>query len=74
MFSEPLVGNGEERYGDRDYQGYSHLDKQRNYHNQDNEDREVGLVVHVERELSLLYINSQIKLGIKKKCADATAP
>ena len=42
-----MVGNGvggEERYTERaDYPAYNnHVDKQRNYHNQDSEDREVG--------------------------------
>ena len=42
MFSEPALGGGEERYVERDYGSYTHMEKQRNYHNHDTEDREVG--------------------------------
>ena len=47
MFSEPLVGPGvgDERYPaperGAEYQGYAHMEKQRNYQNQEPEDREV---------------------------------
>ena len=42
MFAEPALGGGEERYVERDYGSYTHMEKQRNYQNHDTEDREVG--------------------------------